>query len=99
MSLKKILRNVGKVMTGIVLLLWLLLAVGEAANFVLTTYLIPPLLLGLLWLGVAFMVSWVARQRGRDGWNWFWLGLFFSFIPLIALVAVPSVEDEDKMAG
>ena len=43
----------------------------------------------------AVLVSWVANQKGRSRWNWFWLGMLYSFIPLIALAALPSVPDAE----
>ena len=48
-----------------------------------------------LWIGMALLVSWVAVQKGRSRRDWFWLGMFFSFIALIALAALPAVEPED----
>ena len=44
-----------------------------------------------LWVGMACLVSWVAGQKQRSRRDWFWLGMFFSFLALIALAALPSV--------
>ena len=44
------------------------------------------------WIGMALLVRWVADQKGRSRRDWFVLGLLYSFIPLIALAALPNVS-------
>ena len=46
------------------------------------------------WIGMALLVRWVADQKGRSRRDWFVLGLLYSFIPLIALAALPNVKPE-----
>ncbi len=36
--------------------------------------------------------SFIAKEKGRDGGNWFFLGFFFSFLAILALMAVPKEE-------
>ena len=38
--------------------------------------------------------AFVAREKGRDGGSWFWLGLLFSLVALIALVGLPERRKE-----
>lgn len=43
---------------------------------------------------VGLFCSYVAKTKGRSGLNWFLLGLGFSGLALLALVAVPKLEPE-----
>lgn len=43
---------------------------------------------------VGLFCSYVAKTKGRSGFNWFLLGLFFSGLALVALIAVPKLEPE-----
>jgi len=36
--------------------------------------------------------GFIAKEKNRDQAGWFFLGLFFSFIALLALIAVPKLE-------
>ena len=59
------------------------------------------------WLFVLMVVNqvvagcfcgYVAEQKNRDYWNWFFLGAIFGPMPiaLMALIAVPSLTDEQR---
>ena len=39
------------------------------------------------WIAVAFFTSDAAYEKGRDGFNWFWLGLLFGPLALLAVAA------------
>ena len=39
------------------------------------------------WIAVAFFTCDAAIEKGRDGFNWFWLGLFFGPLALLAVAA------------
>jgi len=57
-------------------------------------------MVGGFWLFLAFAQAvavglfsgYVAEQKGRDYWSWFALGAIFSFLALLALIALPKVE-------
>ena len=36
--------------------------------------------------------GFIAKEKNRDQAGWFFLGFFFSFIALLALIAVPKLE-------
>jgi len=43
------------------------------------------------------LVPWTAKQRGRSGFAWMLIALFFSpLLALLALNAVPELEEEDE---
>lgn len=46
----------------------------------------------------AFFCAWLALEKGRDGVNWFFLGLLVGPIALITLVGAPirAKEPNDK---
>jgi hypothetical protein len=46
-----------------------------------------------------FFSSYIAGQKGRDNGSWFVLGFFFSFIALIAIGVVPSLDSKKSKAG
>jgi hypothetical protein len=60
---------------------------SSLTNFYITLLLIDGLIFG-------FFCSFIAKQKNRDASSWFWLGFFFSFIALIALISVPKVESK-----
>ena len=37
--------------------------------------------------------SFVASEKGRDGFAWFMLGLLFGFLALLAIVGLPKIDD------
>ena len=37
--------------------------------------------------------SFVAKEKNRDSFSWFLLGLLFSVIAMLALIAVPIIEE------
>ena len=45
-----------------------------------------------LWMGSAFLVAWVAEQKGRNFANWFLIGMAFGVFGLIALAALPNAK-------
>lgn len=50
---------------------------------VLVLLLIPSIIFG-------GFTAFVAKEKGRDGTVWFWLGFFFSLVALIAICGVPT---------
>ena len=42
-----------------------------------------------------FFSLFVAKEKNRDPFNWFFLGFFFSFLAILALVAIPKNENND----
>jgi len=36
--------------------------------------------------------NFIAKEKNRDQAGWFFLGFFFSFIAMLALIAVPKLE-------
>ena len=45
---------------------------------------------------LGIVVGYIGREKGRSGWNWFWVGLFLSLIGLIAVCAVPSLDRRNE---
>ncbi len=43
--------------------------------------------------------AWLAKQKDRDPVGWFMLGALFSLIALIAIAAVPKLEEPSKRDG
>ena len=39
------------------------------------------------WIAVAFFTADAANEKGRDGFNWFWLGLLIGPLALLAVAA------------
>ena len=39
-----------------------------------------------------YFCSYIAKEKGRSGSDWFWLGFFFSFVAVLALIAVPNLR-------
>jgi hypothetical protein len=52
------------------------------------------LLLVIQAITFGFFCSYIAKEKGRDPGNWFLLGLCFSILAVLALIAVPKVEDK-----
>jgi len=40
--------------------------------------------------------SFIAKEKNRDTAGWFFLGLLFSLIALLALIAIPKLEPSSK---
>lgn len=40
----------------------------------------------------AFFCAFVAKAKGRSGLDWWFLGLFFPIISLLALIALPALS-------
>ena len=51
----------------------------------------------LFWLAIAALTSIAASARGRNGLGWFMLGFFFSFVPLIILLVLPSRKQDPNV--
>jgi hypothetical protein len=43
-----------------------------------------------IWFGIAVLTGIAASSRGRSGFIWFLLGLFFSLLALIAVLVLQS---------
>jgi hypothetical protein len=43
--------------------------------------------------------SFVANEKKRDSFSWFFLGFLFSLIALLALIAVPKREEIKNVGG
>jgi len=43
--------------------------------------------------------GYIAEQKRRSFANWFWLGFFFSFIALIAIAVLPSINIKKSSDG
>jgi len=39
--------------------------------------------------------SFMAKEKNRDVICWFFLGFFFSFIAILALIGVPEIKEEE----
>lgn len=46
----------------------------------------------LLWVVCAGFSAFVAKQKNRDSVGWFFLGLLFGPIALLALAAIPPLD-------
>lgn len=56
-----------------------------------TGILIALIVIGIVWwIGAAILCAVVAEEKGRSVGAWFLAGLFFSFVALIALAAMPN---------
>ena len=52
-----------------------------------------------VWFSFAIFSSYVAGQKGRSYAAWFFLGLVFGIVALIAAAGVPSVEKSNGEVG
>jgi len=50
----------------------------------------------LLWVASGILCAYVAGQKNRDKGSWFLAGLFFGIFAVIAVVAVPTLTDEER---
>jgi len=50
----------------------------------------------LLWVGSAFLCSYIAGQKNRPKGTWFLAGLFLGIFAIIAIVAVPALTNEER---
>lgn len=41
-----------------------------------------------------FFCSYIAKEKGRSSGSWFFLGLCFSILAVLALIAVPKIDDK-----
>jgi len=63
--------------------------VGDGQNFYLY------LLIALIAVGLAMINRRVARDRNRDEATWYWLGVLFPIVSLIALLVLPRITVEE----
>jgi Na+/melibiose symporter-like transporter len=47
------------------------------------------------WVCSAFLCGYIASQKNRGGIGWFFAGLAFGIFAVIAIVAVPSLSEEE----
>jgi len=50
----------------------------------------------VIWVASAFLCAYVGGQKNRDNASWFLAGLFFGVFAVIAVVAVPTLTDEEQ---
>ncbi len=50
----------------------------------------------VIWLIFAFLVAWIAYQRGRNPMGWFLLGGFMGCLALILVLILPDLQEERK---
>ena len=57
-------------------------------------YINPLLVLGMFIVPAvwAYLVGYIANEKGRSGLNWGISGLFFGILALVAICAVPAVK-------
>jgi hypothetical protein len=57
-----------------------------------------PFIIG--WLGFGILIggfcAYIAAQKGRSGGAWFFLGLLFGILALVAIAAVRALEKKEK---
>ncbi|CAM3639053.1 hypothetical protein [Polaromonas hydrogenivorans] len=46
-----------------------------------------------------FFSSYIAGEKNRDKFGWFMLGLFFSILAVLALIAIPKIENKVKLTA
>ena len=51
-----------------------------------------------LWFAVAYACAAIASRRGRDDQLWGFLGISFSILTLVVLVALPSTKPNEPLA-
>ena len=44
---------------------------------------------------ISAFCAWLAEEKGRDRVNWFWLGIIFGIIAMLAIVGAPKVESAE----
>ena len=47
------------------------------------------------WILILIATPMVARKRGRSGVSWFFLSLFFSYLAILVLFALPDLFEEE----
>jgi len=50
----------------------------------------------VIWVASAFLCAYVGGQKNRDHVSWFLAGLFFGVFGVIAVIAVPTLTDEEQ---
>ena len=48
------------------------------------------------WGSFGAFCGWLAEEKGKDRVTWFWLGMVFGVIALLAIVGVPKVESSEE---
>lgn len=51
----------------------------------------------LIEVAFGLLCAWVAGQKNRSDRNWFFLGILFGIVSLIALAAVPSLDEKGEV--
>jgi hypothetical protein len=47
----------------------------------------------VIYLHCAGFASYIASEKGRNPYSWFFLGLFFGIFALIAIASIPSISN------
>ena len=51
------------------------------------------------WGSFGAFCGWLAEEKGKDRLTWFWLGMAFGLIALLAIAGAPKVESPDEENG
>ena len=60
--------------------------------------LLPSLICFLLIVGSGYMTAYVAHQKGYSAAVWFWLGMVFSVLAIIAAAGLPDKRIPNRIA-
>jgi MFS family permease len=63
--------------------------IGAQEMYAIGLFLIPQIVAGIF-------TAFIARSKGRSFGGWFWLGLFFSLLALLAVAIMPAVKPDEK---
>ena len=50
----------------------------------------------VIWVFSGFLCAYIASQKNRGDTGWFFAGLAFGIFAIIAIVAVPSLSEEER---
>lgn len=50
----------------------------------------------LFWILMGYFCSYTARQKGRDPFIWFFIGLFCGIFGILAIILLPAIKPEEK---
>ena len=54
------------------------------------------LIASLFWIGIAFVTALAAESRNRSGPGWFFLGLAFNLLALIAVLVMEPLDQSQS---